>query len=82
MSETTLEEVEAALERASELDDEAAADLLRDARARLERLESVDDERREALTDRIDQRLREIDQRDAYDGDLGAAMNPENDDAP
>lgn len=37
---------------------------------------------REALETRLEQRIRAIKQRDAYDGGMGAAMNPEDDDAP
>jgi hypothetical protein len=82
MSETTLDDVEDDLERATDLDAEEAISVLRDARRDLDALDDVDEERRQALDDRLDQRIRAVEERDAYDGSLGAAMNPDEDDAP
>lgn len=89
MSERTLEEIEADLDRATDLEAEAAVDLLRSARADLrdgrvevEESDEIDDNRRESLEHRLDQRIKEIENRDAYGGGLGSAMNPEDDEAP
>ncbi|WP_312910340.1 hypothetical protein [Natronosalvus caseinilyticus] len=95
MVDHSLDEIEAALERATDLEDEAALAVLEDARRTLADLDDselqeadldVDLEAhaspREALKTRIEQRIREIEERDAYDGGLGSAMNPEDDDAP
>lgn len=85
MTDTTLEDVERRLDRATELDPEAAVSVLRTARQDLERLGTdaeVDEQRRQALEDRLEQRIRAVKERDAYDSGLGAAMNPEDDDAP
>ncbi|WP_276255386.1 hypothetical protein [Halomontanus rarus] len=89
MQDRTLEEIEADLDRATDLEAEAAVDLLRSARAdlrdgRVESAESdeIDDNRREQLEHRLDQRIQEIENRDAYGGGLGSAMNPEDDEAP
>lgn len=80
-----LEGIEDDLDRAAELDEETAIELLRSAKRELKAARddpSVDDDARERLTRRVEQRIREIDERDAYDGGLGAAMNPEDDEAP
>lgn len=85
MTETTLEDVERSLERATDLEDEEASAVLRTARQDLEDLGSdpdVDEDRRQELENRLDQRLRQVDDRDAYDSELGASMNPEDEDAP
>lgn len=82
MAEPTLEAIEDDLERASELETGAALEVLEDARVKLRRLEDVDAERRAEIDHRLEQRLREVGERDAYDGGLGSAMNPEDDDAP
>lgn len=85
MTDTTLEGVERALDRATDLETEAAVSVLRTARQDLERLGTeadVDEQRRQALEDRLEQRIREVEERDAYDSGLGAAMNPEDDEAP
>ena len=79
--------VEAALERATEADRDEAARLLAGASQAVERLradDDVDDRRVHSLATDIDQRLRELSERDAYDGGApeGAAMNPEDEDAP
>ena len=83
VTEPTIAAVEAALARARDLPDDAAAETLRTAREDLETIRARGDERRAAeLVDRIDQRLRAIDERDHYGSELGAAMEPEDEDAP
>lgn len=80
-----LDSVEEDLERATELDEREAIELLRSAKREVKAARddpSVDPDRREELRNRLDQRIREIGERDAYDGGLGAAMNPEDDEAP
>lgn len=80
-----LEAIEADLDRADDLEAAEAIEVLRSAKGDLEAARgdpAVDSDRREELENRLDQRLREIDERDAYDGGLGAAMNPEDDEAP
>ncbi|WP_226039610.1 hypothetical protein [Natrinema sp. DC36] len=85
MTETTLAGVERALDRADDLETEEAVSVLRTARQDLRNLGTdadVDEQRRQELEDRLEQRIREVTERDAYDGGLGAAMNPTEDDAP
>ncbi|MFC7232271.1 hypothetical protein ACFQMM_14395 [Saliphagus sp. GCM10025308] len=95
MAEHSPDEIEAALERATDLETDEALTVLEDARRTLTDLDDselqeadldVDLEGhtspREALETRIEQRIREIENRGAYDGGLGSAMNPEDDDAP
>lgn len=85
MTDPTLNDVEQRLEQATERDTEDAIATLETAREEIAALESdpdVDESRRGAIADRIDQRLREVTDRDAYGSDLGAAMNPEDEDAP
>ena len=85
VTDLTLEDVERQLNRATDLETEEAVSVLRSARADLEALGNdpdVDEERRRALEDRLQQRIREVEERDAYDSGLGSAMNPEDDDAP
>ncbi len=85
MTEPTLEDVQRRLDRASDLGTEAALSTLRTAREDLRALEAdsdVDERRREELADTVEQRIRQVDDRDAYDSELGAAMNPEDEDAP
>ncbi|MFP8952044.1 hypothetical protein ACLI4Z_03590 [Natrialbaceae archaeon A-arb3/5] len=85
MTETTLEDVERSLNRATELETDEAVSVLRTAREDLRDLgenPDVDEQRRRELTDRLDQRIREVKNRGAYDSGLGAAMNPDDDDAP
>lgn len=77
--------IEEDLDRADELEAAEAIELLRSAKRDLETAcgdSSIDPDRREELTHRLDQRIREIDERDAYDSGLGAAMNPDDDEAP
>ena len=80
----TLERVEAELERTTELAAAEAIDRLRAAHRELQALRSaaVDEERRQALETRVEQRLREVGERDQYDSGMGAAMNPDDGDAP
>ncbi|OVE83863.1 hypothetical protein [Natronolimnobius baerhuensis] len=85
MTESPLEEIERQLNRATELETEDAMTLIRETQDRLESLEgdsSVDAKRRTELEERVQQRLRAVSERDAYDGGLGSAMNPTDDDAP
>ncbi|MDQ2051109.1 hypothetical protein RBH26_11515 [Natronolimnohabitans sp. A-GB9] len=85
MTETTLEDVERSLDRATDLETEEAVSVLQTARQDLEDLSTaadVDEQRRRELEDRLEQRIREVKERDAYDSELGAAMNPEEEDAP
>lgn len=83
-SDPTLEGIEDDLERATELADEEAIDVLRAAHqdVRELRTEDVDEERRRALETQVEQRLREVGERDQYDSGMGAAMNPDEEDAP
>ena len=85
MSDPTLEDVERRLDRASDLETDEALSTLRTAREDLRALgadSDVDEQRRQELADTVDQRIRQIDERDAYDSELGAAMNPDDEDAP
>ncbi|NKE35498.1 hypothetical protein GWG54_06645 [Natronococcus sp. JC468] len=85
MTDTTLDDVERNLGRVEDLEQEEAISVLQTAKRDLEALSTdadVDEERRQALEDRLSQRLREIEERDAYDGNVGEAMNPEDHDAP
>ncbi|WP_440770969.1 hypothetical protein [Natronorubrum sp. DTA28] len=85
MTDTTLEDVERNLDRATDLEEEEALSVLRTTRQDLADLDTaadVDEERRQELEDRLDQRIRQVEERDAYDSGLGASMNPDEDDAP
>ena len=85
MTGTTLEDVERSLDRAKELETEEAVSVLRTARqdvADLGNDPDVDEQRRQELEERLEQRIREVKERDAYDSGLGAAMNPDEDEAP
>ncbi|ELY54023.1 hypothetical protein [Natronolimnohabitans innermongolicus] len=85
MTDTTLEDVERNLDRATDLETEEAVSVLRTTRQDVENLATdadVDEQRRTELEERLDQRIREVQNRDAYDSGLGAAMNPEDGDAP
>ncbi|MCU4927047.1 hypothetical protein OB905_13845 [Halobacteria archaeon AArc-dxtr1] len=87
MTEATFTEIESDLGRASELERESAIALLEKARRRLESCEDdpdVDEERRRELERRVKQHLRTVRNRDAYgdEEELGAALNPDEDDAP
>ena len=85
MADPPLEEIESTLERVVDLDTETAIAELTAARQRLEELrgrEETDDQWCDELAAQLDQRIREVRNRDAYSGELGASMNPEDDDAP
>ena len=85
MTDTTLEDVERNLDRATDLEEEEALSVLRTTRQDLADLDTaadVDEERRQELEDRLDQRIRQVEERDAYDSGLGASMNPDEDEAP
>ncbi|ELY87216.1 hypothetical protein [Natrialba taiwanensis] len=85
MTGTTLDDIARQLERATELEDEEALSVLRTAREDLQALGNdpdTDEDRRTELVTRVEQRLREVENRDAYGSGLGAAMNPDEDEAP
>ncbi|MFD1563172.1 hypothetical protein ACFR99_06400 [Haloarchaeobius amylolyticus] len=85
MTDSPLATAERALDRAADLETEDAVAVLQAARDDVRALEGepdVDTDRRQELETRLDQRLREVTERDAYDSGLGAAMNPTEDDAP
>lgn len=87
MTDQTLEDVADDLDRATDLETERALDVLEGARADLEALSDdpdVDEEERADLERRLDQRIREVRNRGDYDGGggSGAAMNPDEEDAP
>ncbi len=85
MTDPSLDDVERQLDRATDCETETAIEILQAARETIEELDGapdVDDERRRAIAARIDQRLREVSARDADRSELGAAMNPDDEDAP
>ncbi|ELY76868.1 hypothetical protein [Natrinema pallidum] len=85
MTDPTLADAERALDRAADLETEAAISVLRTARQDVQALSTepdIDEERRQELETRLEQRLREVSERDAYDSGLGSAMSPSEDDAP
>lgn len=85
MTETTLADVERALDRAADLETDEAVAVLRTARQDVRDLANnpaVDEDHRQELETRLEQRIREVNERDAYDSGLGSAMNPTEDDAP
>ena len=84
MPDATLADVEDALEAARDLPQEDAEAVLCEAREDAEALrgrEDVVEDELTAIEDRIDQRITQVRERDAYDGELGAAMNPDEEDA-
>lgn len=84
-TEPTIDAIESKLDRAKDADRDEALDLLRAARSDLEELDargSVDDAKVGSLATHVDQRIKEVQERDQYSGGMGAAMNPENDEAP
>ncbi|WP_121821691.1 hypothetical protein [Halostella salina] len=79
--------VESKLARAAEADKAEARRLLTAARAEIGRLRErgdADPDRLDALETDVEQRLRAVGERDAYDGAGvdGAAANPDDEDAP
>ncbi|AFZ73199.1 hypothetical protein [Natronobacterium gregoryi] len=85
MTDLSLEDVTRRLETATELETEPAVSVLRTANEDLDALGNdpdVDESRRRELEDRVSQRLREVENRDDYGGELGASMNPDEEDAP
>ena len=85
MTDTTLDDVERNLGRVEDLEQEEAISVLQTAKRDLKAMSTdadVDEKRRQALENQLDQRMREIEERDAYDGNVGEAMNPEDHDAP
>lgn len=84
MGDESIPAVEDALDRAQDLPADEAEALLRSAAADLEALRdrnAVDDETADALENRLSQRIRAIEERDAYGGELGSALNPDEEDA-
>lgn len=82
----SLDEIETALSDAIEMtDDERAHEHLEDAREELRELREsgdVDPERADDLETRLDQRLREVGERENYDVDtMGAARSPDDENA-
>jgi hypothetical protein len=87
VTDADLDAVRSKLARATDAADDEATRLLADARDDIDDLRdenAVDEERLDALAAAVNQRLRERSERDAYDGGApeGAAMNPEDEDAP
>ena len=83
MTDVTIETIESKLEHSKDADQSEALELLRSAKADLEAVDRpADDETVGSLATRIDRRLREVERRDEYSGGMGAAMNPESDEAP
>ncbi|SFS64423.1 hypothetical protein [Halostagnicola kamekurae] len=86
MTDRSLPDIESDLERAADLETGAAVELLERARRDLAELADdpgVDQDHRRTLENRLEQRMRELRNRDAYDGgDFGAAMDPDEDNAP
>lgn len=87
MTDASLEGVEDDLDRAADLETERALDVLEGARGDVEALADdpdVDEEERRDLEQRLGQRIREVRNREDYDGGggTGAAMNPDEEDAP
>jgi hypothetical protein len=87
MSQPSIEDIEAEVERASAVDsEEEEAAGLTAARSDLRRLREeggADADRLDELEARIDERLRELSREDEYAADsLGAAMEPDEEDAP
>lgn len=81
-SESTLDEVEEALDELDATDGEPETEELRQARERLEAVSpetKAERERANELEARIDRRLDEQREKGAYDGGMGAALNPEED---
>ncbi|ELZ11601.1 hypothetical protein C479_07051 [Halovivax asiaticus JCM 14624] len=76
--------VEDALDCAADLPTQEAVSHLRSAAAALEsarKRDAIDAETADALTTRLSQRIRAIEERDAYDAELGAALNLDEEDA-
>ena len=84
MTDTSVSEIETALDRVPEADDEEATSLLRTARediGRLRRHSDVDEEILDRLEQQLERHERTFEHRDEYSGSLGAAMNPDEKDA-
>ncbi|GAB3036924.1 hypothetical protein [Natronobiforma cellulositropha] len=85
MSDDPLERAERTLDRATGLETERALAVLAEARTMLRANRddpALETERLDALETRLTQRIREVREREAYDSNLGASMNPEDEDAP
>ncbi len=84
MSDPTLDDVQAKVERAAEATGDDELSLLRSAREDVHDLRraDVDDDRLDELESKVDRRLSQLDIPNSYGGSVGAAMNPDEDDAP
>jgi hypothetical protein len=87
VTDADIDAVRSKLARAADAADDEAIRLLADARDDIDDLRdenAVDEECLDALAAAVNQRLRERAESDAYDGGApeGAAMNPEDEDAP
>lgn len=84
MTDTSVEDVEATLDRVADADDEEAASLLRAARenvGQLRQRSDLDDETVERLEKQLERHEATFEHREEYSGSLGAAMNPDEEDA-
>ena len=84
MTDTSVEDVETTLDRIPDADDEEAMALLRRARediGRLDQHSEVDEETIERLEDQLERHEEVFEDHEAYGGSLGAAMNPDEEDA-
>lgn len=84
MTDTSVADVKATLDRVADANDEEAASLLRRARedvGRLRERPDVDEETVERIEDRLERHEATFEHREEYGGALGAAMNPDEEDA-
>lgn len=84
MPDTSVEAVDATLDRVPDADDEEVPALLRDAReniGRLRRHSDFDDAELDRLAERLEDYERSLDKQEEYGGSLGSAMNPDESDA-
>lgn len=86
MSDAPLEAIEETLDRATDLSDDEALSRLQSAKRDLEAHrtngDATDEKRVTELEDRLNQRIREVSERDAYDSGMGASMEPDDENAP
>lgn len=84
MTRPSVADVETTLDRAADVDDEKAASLLRSARediGQLRQQSDVDEATIERLEKRLERHEATFEHREEYGGSLGAAMNPDEEDA-
>lgn len=84
MTDTSVADVEAKLDRVADADDEEAMALLRRAREDIGRLRAhsaADEETIERLEAQLERHEEAFAHRDEYGGSFGAAMNPDEEDA-